>query len=72
MSSLHRLALAGPMLWAWAQSGCVCGTAARRAGRLVGQAIRGYEPARGVAFSTCTLPVIRHVDSLLYPVWCWA
>ena len=87
MSSVHRPALAGPMLYACAQSGCqacvehllrqhaglvhwvircACCSALPYGELLheghiaLWQAIRHYEPGRGVAFSTYAVPAIRH------------
>ena len=87
MSSVHRPALEGPMIYTCAQSGCqVCmerllrqhaglvhwvirrdchsalpyGELLHEGQVAVWQAIRHYEPARGVAFSTYAVPAIRH------------
>jgi len=87
MSSVHRPAPEGPMLYTCAQSGCqVCmerllrqhaglvhwvirrdchsalpyGELLHEGQVAVWQAIRHYDPARGVAFSTYTVPAIRH------------
>jgi RNA polymerase sigma factor (sigma-70 family) len=87
MSSVHRPAPEGPMLYTCAQSGCqVCmerllrqhaglvhwvirrdcrsalpyGELLHEGQIAVWQAIRHYDPARGVAFSTYAVPAIRH------------
>ena len=87
MSSVHRMAPAGPTIYACAQAGCQACTERllRQHARLVHwvirrdcgsdlpygellhegqialwQAIRHYDAARGVAFSTYAVPAIRH------------
>jgi len=87
MSSVHRPAPEGPMLYACAQAGCqACverllrqhaglvhwvirrdchsalpyGELLHEGQIAVWQAIRRYDPARGLAFSTYAVPAIRH------------
>jgi RNA polymerase sigma factor (sigma-70 family) len=87
MSSVHRPALEGPMLYACAQAGCqacVERLLRQHAGLVhwvirrdchsdlpytellhegqiaLWQALRRYEPARGLAFATYAVPTIRH------------
>ena len=87
MSSVHRPAPEGPMLYACAQAGCqacverllrqhagLVHWVIRRTGGgdlpygellhegqiALWQAIRGYDPAHGLAFSTYAVPAIRH------------